>query len=93
MKNGAAAVCVPMPTGGCQMPYHDTADVNGGGPHNLGSALKDVNDGQMNGFIVQASKGKKGCGQNRVDNPACSNSATGTRIVSEALLANGPPST
>jgi phospholipase C len=76
MADGAPTVCVPTPTGGCQMPYHDTADVNGGGPHNLGSALKDVNGGQMDGFILQAAKGKKGCGANvnTVDNPACSNS-------------------
>ena len=33
MKNGVPTVCVPTPTGGCQAPYHDTADVNGGGPH------------------------------------------------------------
>ena len=30
----------------------------------------------MDGFITQAAKGKKGCGANTVDNPACSNSAT-----------------
>jgi phospholipase C len=70
MQNGVPTVCVPIPTGGCQMPYHDTADVNGGGPHNLGSALKDVNGGEMDGFIAQATKAKKGCGVN-VDNPAC----------------------
>ena len=38
MKNGVPTVCVPVPTGGCQKPYHDTADVNGGGPHNEPSA-------------------------------------------------------
>jgi phospholipase C len=74
--NGVPTVCVPMPTGGCQAPYHDTADVNGGGPHNEGSARVDVNGGKMDGFITQAAKGKKGCGASTVDNPACSNSAT-----------------
>ena len=34
--NGVPTVCVPVPTGGCQAPYHDTADVNGGGPHDEG---------------------------------------------------------
>ena len=67
--NGVPTVCVPVPTGGCQAPYHDTADVNGGGPHNEGSARVDVNGGKMDGFITQAAKGKKGCGANRVDNP------------------------
>ena len=76
MKNGVPTVCVPIPAGGCQAPYHDTADVNGGGPHNEGSARVDVNGGKMDGFITQATKGKKGCGQINVDNPACSNSAT-----------------
>ncbi len=70
MQNGAPTACAPIPTGGCQQPYHDTADVNGGGPHNVASARNDVNGGQMDGFITQASKAKKGCGAN-VDNPAC----------------------
>ena len=36
MRNGAPTVCVPNPAGGCTKPYHDTADVNGGGPHGRG---------------------------------------------------------
>ena len=78
MKNGVPTVCVPMPTGGCQKPYHDTADVNGGGPHGEHNAKLDVNGGKMDGFITEATSGKKGCGANvnTVDNPACSNSAT-----------------
>ncbi|HEY6472351.1 MAG TPA: alkaline phosphatase family protein [Acidimicrobiales bacterium] len=77
MKNGAPTVCVPMPAGGCQMPYHDTADVNGGGPHGERNAKLDVNGGKMDGFITEATAGKKGCGANvnTVDNPQCSNSA------------------
>ena len=31
MHDGAAAVCVPNPSGGCIRPYHDAADINGGG--------------------------------------------------------------
>jgi len=38
MRNGVPTVCVPNPAGGCTRPYHDTADVNGGGPHGLGNA-------------------------------------------------------
>ncbi len=77
-KNGVPTVCVPMPTGGCQAPYHDTADVNGGGPHGAANAKADVDGGKMDGFITSATKGKKGCGVdvNTVDNPQCSNSAT-----------------
>jgi phospholipase C len=77
-KNGLPTVCVPIPAGGCQLPYHDSADVNGGGPHNEPSARVDVNNGAMDGFIKEAYKGKKGCGANvsTVDNPECSNLAT-----------------
>ena len=34
-------------------PYHDIADVNGGGPHGEANAIADVNGGQMDGFILQ----------------------------------------
>ncbi len=77
MKNGVPTVCVPMPTGGCQKPYHDASDVNGGGPHGKASAKADVDGGKMDGFITQAANAKKGCGLDvsTVDNPECSNSA------------------
>src|ERR1039458_10272992 len=32
MNNGEPTVCVTNPAGGCTAPYHDTADLNGGGP-------------------------------------------------------------
>ena len=78
MKNGVPTVCVPMHSGGCQRPYHDTADVNGGGPHGEANAKADVDGGKMDGFIKSAKNGKKGCGAyvKTVDNPECSNSAT-----------------
>ncbi len=77
MQNGTPTVCVPEPSGDCQKPYHDTADVNGGGPHGAANAKADVNGGQMDGFITQATNAKKGCGVNvTADNPECSNSAT-----------------
>jgi len=62
MRGGRPTVCVPDPrTGNCVAPYVDHADVNGGGPHNSRSAVRDVNGGKMNGFIRQAEKGRKGC--------------------------------
>jgi phospholipase C len=78
MQKGVPTVCSPVPGGGCQAPYHDTADVNGGGPHNEGADRKDVNGGQMNGFVTAATGAKKGCGANTntVDNPQCANSAS-----------------
>jgi phospholipase C len=66
-----ADVCVPDPAGGCQRPFHDTADVNGGGPHGQTNAAVDIDGGKMDGFIGQAQKGKKGCVD--VNNPACTN--------------------
>jgi phospholipase C len=74
MKDGVPTVCVPNPAGGCQMPYHNPADVNGGGPHNVNNSLADVNGGAMDGFIKQAANAKKGC-LNPTD-PACTNAAT-----------------
>jgi phospholipase C len=73
-KNGQPTVCVNNPAGGCTTPYHDTADVNGGGPHGAASAVKDVDGGKMDGFTGQATAGRKGC----LDptDPACTNSAT-----------------
>jgi phospholipase C len=51
MKNGEPTVCVPNPaTHGCTKPYHDSADIDGGGPHGEANALADVNGGKMNGF-------------------------------------------
>ena len=76
MKKGVPTVCVTMPTGGCQAPYHDTADVNGGGPHGESNAKADVDGGKMDGFITQATDAKKGCANLKVDDPECSNSAT-----------------
>jgi phospholipase C len=75
MKNGKPGICVKDPaTKGCVTPYVDHADVNGGGPHNSGSSVADVDGGKMDGFIAQAQAGRKGC-LNPTD-PACTNSAT-----------------
>ncbi len=69
MRHGVPAVCVPNPAGGCTRPYHDTADVNGGGPHGRANAVADINGGKMNGFIRQRDAAKRAC---RIrDNPAC----------------------
>ncbi len=74
MQNGVPTVCVTSPAGGCTQPYHDAADVNGGGPHGLANAEADVNGGAMNGFIAQATNARKGC--LNANDPACTNSAT-----------------
>src|SRR5579871_1881843 len=51
MQNGQPTVCVPDPTtGGCTRPYHDAADINGGGPHAHVDAEADIDGGRMDGF-------------------------------------------
>jgi phospholipase C len=52
-------VCVPDPLSGtCVAPFHDTHDVNQGGPHGASNATADINGGKMDGFIAQAEKGR-----------------------------------
>jgi len=74
MSNGVPTVCVPDPAhGGCQRPYHDPSDVNGGGPHGQTNAAADINGGKMDGFIAQAEHAQKGCAN--PTNPNCANGA------------------
>jgi phospholipase C len=71
MKNGVATVCVNVPsTNQCVKPFHDLQDLNHGGPHGAVNAIADIDNGKMDGFIVQAQKGKGSC--TTPNNPACS---------------------
>ena len=72
MRGGVPTVCIPNPAGPCVRPYHDTADVNGGGPHGRPPAVGDVNGGKMNGFILMRDKARKSC--RSFTDPACSGS-------------------
>jgi phospholipase C len=73
-QNGQFTVCVNDPrTGKCVYPYHDTQDLNGGGPHGAANATADVNGSKMNGFIAQAEAGRRGCGA--TNDPICSGSS------------------
>jgi phospholipase C len=68
-------VCVPDPAhGGCVKPFHDSANLNYGGPHGAGSALADIDGGKMDGFVGQAEKGK-GCSSNSPNCSPCNTSA------------------
>jgi phospholipase C len=70
--DGQFTTCVPDPARGtCVRPYHDSNDVNGGGPHGAGNAVADINSGRMDGFVAQAEAGMKGCSD--PNNPACTN--------------------
>ena len=73
VHDGVPTVCVPNPAGGCDRPYHDTSDINGGGPHGLGSSIADVNHGKMDGFIRQRNAARASCRE--PDNPACAGHA------------------
>src|SRR5215469_11396867 len=61
-KHGEFTVCVPDPAAGnCVVPFHNSQDSNGGGPHGAPSAVADIDGGKMDGFIDQAEKASKGC--------------------------------
>ena len=74
MRHGVPTVCVPDSNGGCTRPYHDVADVNGGGPHSEVNAVADVNGGRMNGFIRQRDLARSSC--HIADDPACAATRT-----------------
>jgi phospholipase C len=62
-------VCVPDPVnGGCVAPFHDSADINYGGPHSAKNATADIDAGKMDGFVGQAETGQ-GCS---TTDPNCS---------------------
>ncbi len=70
MQNGVAIPCVPDPAArSCVRPYHDTADVNGGGPHSAMAFVADVDGQRMDGYIAQAEQAVNGCVN--PDNPSC----------------------
>jgi phospholipase C len=72
------SICVPAPTGGCQSPYANHDDVNGGGPHGNQSFTKDVNQGAMNGFLRTEGAAKANCADQ--NNPVCTNT-NGTDVM------------
>jgi phospholipase C len=73
MRRGEPTVCVPSPGGGCTRPFHDLADINGGGPHGEVNAVADVDDGKMDGFIRQRDAARQSC--HTFADPACSGTA------------------
>src|SRR5579859_6564760 len=70
--SGQFTECVPDPAGAaCVRPFHDPRDVNGGGPHGAANATADLDGGRMDGFVGEAERGNKGCGN--TNDPACTN--------------------
>ena len=65
--------CLPNPRRHrCEHPYHDASAHNAGGPHGYGNAVDDIAGGKMNGFVVQAERGRAGYCKRHVDSPYCS---------------------
>ena len=56
--------------GRCVAPFHDSADLNRGGPHAAGDASMDIDGGRMDGFISRAEK-KMGTTCNAAGLPPC----------------------
>jgi phospholipase C len=73
MQNGVPTGCVPDPGRACVRPYHDTADINGGGPHGLRNAIADINGGRMDGFVTQSRGARSHC--RNPNDPACRGSS------------------
>ena len=71
MVDGKPTVCLPQESGPCVTPFHNPADVDGGGPHGQTNAVSDIAGGTMSGFVLQAEQGKRGCAD--PTNPACTN--------------------
>ncbi|HEY5487349.1 MAG TPA: alkaline phosphatase family protein [Candidatus Limnocylindrales bacterium] len=75
MSNGSPSVCVSNPAaGGCDKPFHMTANSDSGGPHGQVNAAADIAGGAMNGFIGQAEHAKQGCAG--TFNPTCAGTGT-----------------
>src|SRR5262249_8910908 len=80
--NGEFAVCVPDPVRHiCEKPFHDTSDLNSGGPHGQAAAKADINDGKMNGFILQAEGARGRDCEKNPNNPLCSRNAANPDVM------------
>jgi phospholipase C len=59
MQNGVPTVCANDPvTGQCIKPFHDSSDINYGGPHGMTAAITDINGGKMDGFVKSVMDGR-----------------------------------
>jgi phospholipase C len=59
MQNGIPTVCANDPvTGQCIKPFHDSSDINYGGPHGMTAAVADINGGKMDGFVKSVMDGR-----------------------------------
>jgi phospholipase C len=62
MTNGMPAACVSDPEQrNCVRPFHDSGDLNRGGPHGVWAAVMDINGGKMDGFIAATQRSRRRC--------------------------------
>jgi phospholipase C len=72
MQDGVPTVCVPDPQADqCIKPFHDSKDLDYGGPHLDKSAVSDIDGGKMDGFVQQQRYGKRKCRKSGSFDPAC----------------------
>jgi hypothetical protein len=55
----------------CLLPYHDTSQIDVGGPHQVGNAPADINGGRMNGFVKQVRNAITGPCRRNPTVPSC----------------------
>jgi phospholipase C len=71
-RDGRFTVCIPdRVTGGCVGPFHDTSDLDWGGPHEHVDAVGDVNGGRMDGFVNEEQHGLAVACARRPRGPMC----------------------
>jgi phospholipase C len=63
-------------TGRCLLPYHDTNQVDIGGPHQVGDALADIDGGRMDGFVGQVRQALTGPCKVNPTIPSCVTDST-----------------
>jgi phospholipase C len=60
---GTPSMCYPLATGSsnCVIPFHDRQDINAGGQHNYSSSLTCIDQGAMDGFLINQITGSNAC--------------------------------
>jgi phospholipase C len=81
MQNGIPTVCANDPvTGQCIKPFHDSNDINYGGPHGKDAAITDINGGKMDGFIRSVMEGRSNYCSNP-NTPGCTSGEQGPDVM------------
>ncbi|MBV9264369.1 MAG: alkaline phosphatase family protein [Candidatus Eremiobacteraeota bacterium] len=62
MRDGQPTACISDPQRpGCTRPFHDSNDLNRGGPHGAWAATMAINGGKMDGFLAASERGRRRC--------------------------------